>query len=68
MFEDVDLRIADPVQPQYVWYPDKPDQANTPLCTHGIGCLTHIVCHTHACTHACTHTCLCTVLCTAVSC
>ena len=63
MFEDVDLKIADPVQPMWAWHPDKT-----------LSCFTCNGCHlTHNCTHTCktcmcTQTCLCTMACTGNGC
>ena len=58
MFEDVDLKIAEPVQPMWAWHPDKTITCHN--CTHNC---------THTChTCMCTKTCLCTMICTASAC
>lgn len=65
MFEDVDLRIAEAVEPMYAYHYTKTCQS----------CLCTITCNhcTHNCTHTCktcvcTQTCVCTMLCTAAAC
>jgi hypothetical protein len=75
MFDDVDLRIADPIQPQYAWHPDATyAPCNTHFNCPTIFCHTHFTCGcTHHCTHTCntcvcTQTCLCTMICTAKAC
>lgn len=70
MFEDVDLKIGESIEPLRAWHPAKKTQFTHCSCHCSAACTINTCQNcTHTCKScACTKTCMCTIGCTGNAC